>query len=353
MKLAIKFAGGLLAFLVVAFVVGLIWSNTRVAIDVGQPDPAVAYLNAQEPSGAAFREAYFEHDGNRLHYVEAGAGEEMILFLHGFPSYWLSLSTQMQALKDRYRVVAIDGLGAGRSDAPLEKEEYELERMSAHVIALLDHLEAKKVHLVGHDWGSVFAFGIAQRHPQHVSSVTGIAAPPINVMLSSLESDPVSRERAGYIERLKSANAMLVVLTGGHKRVWAGAYEPLVKAGHMSAAKGKLFREATGNPRRIDAHINWYRANIPSPDALKESDFWPSRDARITMPAQMIWGEDDPIFVASYDEGLLRIADDLRIRKLPDTGHWPHAERADQVTAAIAELIESAGGEQTPIPPSP
>ncbi|MEL7447163.1 MAG: alpha/beta hydrolase, partial [Pseudomonadota bacterium] len=281
---------GLLLLFLVPLGGGLIWGNTQVEVDETEVDPAIAYINAQSPEGTPFREAYFEHGGNRLHYVEAGQGET-VLFLHGFPSYWLSLFNQMVALKEGYRVVAIDGLGAGRSDAPLDVEHYTLENMSTGVIALLDELGADKVHLVGHDWGSTFAFGLAQRHPERVLSVTGISAPPQNVLLASLQSDPNARSAAAYIERLKSANPLLIVATGGHKRVWTGAYEPLVRAGHLTPEAGQLMRDATGDPRRLNAHINWYRANIPAPDALTQTDFWPAPDARLPMPALMIWGQ--------------------------------------------------------------
>lgn len=340
-RILIRLSGGLLVLAILGVVAGLIWSNTELEVDTEDADPAIAHLNSLAPGGSQFREGYFEHEGNRLHYVEAGKGE-VIVFLHGFPSYWLSLSNQMMALKDDYRVVAIDGLGAGRSDAPLYVEQYGLERMSAHVIALVDQLGAEKIHLVGHDWGSTFAFGIAQRHPDRVLSVTGISAPPQNVLLASLETDPAARDAAAYVEQLKSANPLLIIATGGHKRVWTGAYEPLVNAGHMTPEIGQLMRDATGNPRRLNAHINWYRANIPAVDALNEDDYWPSRNARLTMPAQMIWGMDDPILVASYDERLAELADDLSTLRLPDTGHWPHVERSAEVNDAVRALIEEA-----------
>lgn len=338
---AIKIGGGLLALALVATGVGLAWSKTELVVDRSDPDPAIAYLNAQHGDDAPFREGYYEYAGNTLHYVEAGEGET-ILFLHGFPSYWFSLSKQMVALKGDYRVVAIDGLGAGRSDTPRDIDQYQLEMMTAHVMALMDELDSPKFHLVGHDWGATLAFGLAQRYPERILSVTGISAPPQSVLLRSLENDPQARAAAAYIERLKGANPLLILIMGGDKAVWTGAYKPLVEAGHLTQEEGQLFRDATGDPKRIHAHINWYRANIPSPDALSDRDYWPSAEARLTMPAQMVWGKDDRILVASYNKRLAEIADDLRSLNLPDTGHWPHVERAAEVTRAVREHIESA-----------
>lgn len=314
------------------------WAMTPARPDITRPDAAIVQLNDRNNDSDPYKEDYFQHAGHSLHYVEAGKGE-LVLFLHGFPSYWLSFLRQMDALKDDYHVVAIDGLGTGKSDAPRDVESYKLENMAQHVLALIDHLGADKVHLVGHDWGSTFAFGFAQRYPDRVASVTGLSAPPQNVLLHLMETEPELRKTSGYIERLKQANPLLIVALGGDKQVWTGAYEPLVAAGHMTAEEGELFRGPTGNPKRINAHINWYRANIPSFDAIGDKSFWPSRNARLRMPAQIIWGNKDRVFAREYAENITAYADDIKLLPLADVGHWPHWERSAAVTDAIGNLI--------------
>lgn len=317
------------------------WSRWPISVERQSPDPAVTYANAAGDPAAGFTEGYFAYDGLTLHYVEAGQGET-ILFLHGFPSYWPSFIKQMEALKADYRVIAIDGLGAGRSDAPLDQDRYRLEAMSAHVLALLNHLSVERVHLVGHDWGAGLAFALAQGYPQRVRSVTGIGAPPQTVLVEALERDPATRRRAAYVERLKRASPVLILATGGQNRVWDGAYEPLVRSGAMQPELGALFREATGDPKRLDAQINWYRANLPAPDAIVDDSYWPRRDARLSGPAQIIWGDRDRVFSDSYVALMRERSTDLTALEMEDTGHWPHVERAEAVTQAIRQLIETA-----------
>ena len=317
------------------------WAATPERFDAGFQDPAVVYLNQSEPADKAFRQAHFDHAGQTINYVEAGKGET-ILFLHGFPSYWFSLSRQMKTLSSDYRVVAIDGLGAGNSSAPLDVSSYKLENMSAHLAALLDHLGAENFHIVGHDWGSAFAFGLAQRFPDRVLTVTGMSAPPMNAVLDALEEDEEARKIAAYVERLKEANPLLIVALGADRQVCSGAYEPLLKSGHINVVEKKLFCDATDNPRRIDAHINWYRANIPSPGAITEEDFWPSRSARINAPALLIWGTKDRVFAPEYVAKITALSDDLETLSLEGVDHWPHLEREKQVTDAIRGHLEKA-----------
>ncbi|MEL7447549.1 MAG: TetR/AcrR family transcriptional regulator, partial [Pseudomonadota bacterium] len=48
---------------------------------------------------------------------------------------------------------------------------------------------------------------------------------------------------------------------------------------------------------------------------------------------------DREVAVESYNEGLAKLSDNLRILTLPETGHWPHVERTDEVTTAILQLL--------------
>lgn len=333
-----------------AFLGWLWWLAQPVAHQKAGADPAAAYLNRDDRMAGRLKEGFFTHSGRTLHYVEAGTGEP-IVFIHGFPSTWFSFLRQIESLAPRYRVIAIDGLGAGRSDAPVDPSAYRLEAMADHVIALLDHLDIGQANLVGHDWGAAFAFGLAQRHPDRVRTVTGIGAPPQSVILAGMADDPQIRKRAAYIERLKRASPLALVVTGSTRNVWTRAYAPLVEHGRLNAAEGEIFREATDSPRRLNAHINWYRANIPAPDGITDASFWPSREARIRAPALVIWGAQDPVFADDYAGAIARIADDATMMTIPDTGHWPHIDRADAVTAAIARLVDTAprqGGDKSP-----
>ncbi|MEO0418980.1 MAG: alpha/beta hydrolase [Pseudomonadota bacterium] len=332
---------GCFAAIAIAGLSAIGWSAWPVSIDRQSPDPAASFLQKSLGDDLPIVESYFEHKGNTLHYVVAGDGPT-ILFLHGFPSFWFSFIRQVERFSGEYRVVAIDGLGAGKSDAPSQSEEYTLEAMSEHLEALLDDLEVDQVHLVGHDWGSAFALGLAQRYPDRVASVTAISAPSLNATLHALESDPSARESAAYVERFKQANPPLLVLLGTAQTIYDGAYRPLVDDGKLSQEEGALFRNATSDPKRTNAHINWYRANLPHPDDLAESDFWPSRNARIAAPALFIWGEDDRIYNQAALDRLVELSDHSRLMMLPGVGHWPHVREAEAVNAAIADHIEAA-----------
>lgn len=333
-----RLAKGLVAIVVLVLVgtVGVLyWGHQPIRIDTTTPDPAVEYANGVLLSEPVFKENYFGHSGHLLHYVEAGEGEP-IIFMHGFPSFWYSFIRQATELRQSHRVILVDGLGAGRSAAPTTPRAYTLESMADGILALMDELGLPAAHFVGHDWGAGLAYAITQQHPDRVLTVTGISAPPPTVLLELLLAGGRQSEASAYIETLKSANPFLLWTFDAPGRIWTGAYEPLVAAGHLSEEEGQLFRSATSNPKRINAHVNWYRANIPSPDKLSETDFWPGRSTRISIPNLFIWGTNDPTLTNDTVVALAAVSDEFMPAPIQDVGHWPHVEKSDYVTQLIS-----------------
>ncbi len=320
----------------------LVWSVSTPSGCVAGEDPAVALAN-ERAGEEVYSDWCHEHDGNRLHVVEAGEGET-VLFIHGFPTIWYAMIRPMDHLRGDYRVVAIDGLGTGLSDAPDDVSQYKLAAMAEHLDALIDELGGEKVHLVGHDWGAAFAGAYAQSRPERLKSVTIMSAPPQNIAVQMLRNSERQREISEYVERLKSSSVALAWLTGAGGRIAAGPQNHY-SAGRMSLSEANVLKQGTSDLRRIGRHINWYRANLPAPDAITNADFWPSREANLTVPALLIWGEEDTVFDLAFIELLERSSTDLEVLRLEGIGHAPQWEASATVNEAIADRVETASEE--------
>src|SRR3954451_23665860 len=108
-----------------------------------------------------FESRFLDVGGQRLHYVDEGAGEPL-LFVHGNPTwsfYWRNL---IPGLRDRYRCIAVDHVGCGLSDKPQEYE-YTLARRIDDVVELMRHLDLRSVTLVAHDWGGAIGLGAVEK----------------------------------------------------------------------------------------------------------------------------------------------------------------------------------------------
>jgi len=317
----------------------VVWLNIPVPSALNQTDPSINFANKHGGGGAQFTGEFIQYNGNNMHYVSAGEGE-VVLFLHGFPSYWYSLVRPMTALKEDYRVVAIDGLGKGLSDVPEDDEAYTMDNMTAHIKALIDHLGEEKVHLVGHDWGTGLAFGLAQLYPERIKTLTMMSAPPQSVLVELITSKADQRKTFSYIDYFRQANPLLLWGMNVEESIWQTAFEPLIKKGQLQTAEGEFFRHAASDPKRVNAHINWYKMNIPKLDDITEKDYWPHRKATVATPSLFIWGKDDFLINADTITELKSVVPNLTTLELDGVGHRPQFENPEAVSKAIRALLE-------------
>lgn len=127
--------------------------------------------------------------GVQLHYLDEGPRDgEIVLMLHGNPSwsyYWRHL---VLGLRDRYRCIVPDHIGMGLSDKPddapgaLPRYDYTLSNRVEDIGALLAHLGIDgPLTLAVHDWGGMIGFGWALEHMPQVKRlvITNTAAFPL------------------------------------------------------------------------------------------------------------------------------------------------------------------------------
>lgn len=110
-------------------------------------------------------------DGIRLHYEVLGRrSAPVVLMIQGLGADKHGWDMQRFVLSAKYRVIALDNRGAGRSDKPFG--HYSLEQMADDAIAVLDHAGADTAHVVGASMGGAISQIVALKHPERVRSLT-------------------------------------------------------------------------------------------------------------------------------------------------------------------------------------
>jgi haloalkane dehalogenase len=110
----------------------------------------------------------------RVHHLDEGpAGGEVVLLLHGEPSWSYLYRTMIPVLAEAgVRCVAPDLVGFGRSDKPSRQEDYTYARHVGWMRqALFDRLELRDVTLVGQDWGGLVGLRLLCDHPERFARV--------------------------------------------------------------------------------------------------------------------------------------------------------------------------------------
>lgn len=114
---------------------------------------------------------FLDVKGVKIHYMVEGKGEAVVL-VHGLHSSiemnW-RVNGVIAELAKTHQVIALDMPGHGRSDKPDKDDAYGVQIVE-DVVAILDHLEIKKAHIVGYSLGGMVAGKMLATHPDRVVS---------------------------------------------------------------------------------------------------------------------------------------------------------------------------------------
>ena len=135
-------------------------------------------------------------NGIKLYYAIYGSGEPLLM-LHGGLGHSDVWGAQIPAFAAKYKVIAVDSRGHGRSTRDDKPYSYDL--MADDVVALLDKLGIDKASIVGWSDGGIIGLDIAIRHPERLDKLFAFGA---NYNLSGLKDDIDKNPTfSAYIER--------------------------------------------------------------------------------------------------------------------------------------------------------
>lgn len=106
--------------------------------------------------------------------------EEDVLFIHGFISssaFWTEtlFPNFSESAKSKYRFIAVDLLGFGRSPKPTDSLYTLREHLDMIERSVLEPYKVKSFHIVAHSLGCILALALAIKHPASVKSLTLLA----------------------------------------------------------------------------------------------------------------------------------------------------------------------------------
>jgi haloalkane dehalogenase len=110
---------------------------------------------------------YVEIDGARVHYIDEGSGE-VIVCLHGEPTWSYLYRKLIPTLSARHRVIAMDFIGFGRSDKFAERGAYSFEMHRSTLASFIERLDLRDITAVVQDWGGIIGLRVATEMDERV-----------------------------------------------------------------------------------------------------------------------------------------------------------------------------------------
>lgn len=163
-------------------------------------------------SGYPFEPHYVTIDGLRMHYVDEGPADgQVVLLLHGEPSWSYLYRKMIPGLADAgHRVIAVDHIGMGRSDKPVDLSIHTYEQHIDWVTRFIEELDLTEITLFSQDWGGLIGLRIVGDNPERFARVVAantrlpVIPPGLNPFTApgDIEIDPTKGDFASFLVTL-------------------------------------------------------------------------------------------------------------------------------------------------------
>lgn len=266
---------------------------------------------------------YLEQDGLRLHYLDEGAGDPVLL-LHGEPTWSFLYRKVIPELAGRARCLAPDYFGFGRSDKPTDPGWYSYDAHARSVVRFVEELDLRGLTVVVQDWGGPIGFRVCVEQPERVARLV--------VLNTGIGARAPSEEWLRFQAFMRRVDTDIVV--------------------------GELVRLSLVQPV-ADEVIAAYDAPFPVPESrvgvvrfpelVATSSDHPSAAAmldvrerlrRFDRPALVLFSDSDPIFSRRAAERMAALLPDAELADpVEGAGHFLQEDRGTEVGRRIAAWL--------------
>jgi pimeloyl-ACP methyl ester carboxylesterase len=260
-------------------------------------------------------------------------GGRRVLCLHGFPQTSWAWRDQLWALGHAgYRAVAPDQRGYCSGARPSEMGDYGTEHLIGDVIAVADSMEMERFDLVGHDWGGLLGWIVAERFPDRVRSLSSVSAPhPLALQRALSGADPEQAAHADATTSLQEPDVAEGLLLGPEGD-GSGLVRLLRETG-LDDEDAAMYAAALSEPGALSAALNWYRAMDPRALVGLEP---------IRVPTMYVWSTGDAAIGRVAAEGTREhVQGPYRFEVLEGVSHWVPETAPEQLSALLIRHLAS------------
>lgn len=278
---------------------------------------------------------FIEVNGIRLHYMEEGSGE-LVILLHGFPEFWYGWRKQIPVLSQKYRIVAPDMRGYNLSDKPKGAAQYKIDILAKDIAELIEKLGKGKAIVVGHDWGGAVAWATATLYPDSVSKLGILNVPHPAEMRKALLGLNLAQWKKSYYMFLFQLPWLPEWRMGRDLGdIFRRTFAKFSPSGHPpSEEEIQEYVRAYSQPGALTATINYYRAAIRYVNSFDMHEPLP-------MPVLMLWGEQDKALGKELTYNTKQYCTDFELVYDPTSGHFIQYDNPELVNGKLLEFFQS------------
>lgn len=267
---------------------------------------------------------YLVADGIRTHYLDTGDGPALVL-LHGGEygaSAELTWETCVPLWSTRFRVLALDLVGFGRSSKLRDFAGGQRRLMTTQVATFLRTLDVREAYFVGTSLSGRMLLDMVNSS-QPAWPVRAVVAAGIGLAPPLAEGRKILEDFDGTLDGLRPSMEVLF-----HDPAWRNNEDLLQRRYEFASMPGAW---ETGAAAKLRSPVRRSRSGPP-----------PARDyGSITVPVQLIRGEHDALVPHDTWQELAGQIPGARTATIAGSGHYPQIERPDEFATTVLEFLEA------------
>ncbi|NND00697.1 MAG: alpha/beta hydrolase [Gammaproteobacteria bacterium] len=291
---------------------------------------------------------YFDFKGHRIFYVDSAdqptaaeahspddAPPQIIICLHGYPTSSWDWHLLWPGLAKRFRVIAVDWLGYGFSDKPVQ--EYSIGLQADIAESLLASLNINSTHVLAHDYGDTVAQELLARYEENGRD-SG----------SHVQITSVCFLNGGLFPETHRALLTQRIMIGR----FGGLFLAIVPDKTLKSRLCSLFGPDTQpSPQQLDSLWQAIRFNDGNkilhlllhyiPERIKYRERWVGVLQNTDVPLRLIDGAQDVVSGLHMAQRYLELVPDPDVVLQDDIGHYPQLEASERTLNSYLEFLSA------------
>jgi len=253
-----------------------------------------------------------EINGSKIHYLEEGDSENILLLLHGLGASAERWEDVIPLFAKKFRVIVPDLIGFGYSDKPTI--DYTTDYFAEFMSKFVEKIGIKEMSIIGSSLGGQIAAEFIINQNMNVKKL--ILVSPSGVMKHSTPALNTYISAALYPNTDSALNAFQAM--SGRKKIDEKIVSGFIERMQLPNAKMAFMSTLLG---------------------LSNSKVVTEKLQLITIPTLIVWGENDPVIPIEYAQSFISGINDCRFYKMIGCGHTPYAEEPDTFFQIVSDFL--------------
>ena len=272
-----------------------------------------------------FENKYIQLDAGKMHYVDEGKGE-VILFIHGTPTWSFLYREYISELSKKYRCIAIDHIGFGLSEKP-DSFDGKAQSHSKNLAEFIEKLDLKNITIVVHDFGGPIGLSSAIKNHNRIKQVV-----LFNTWLWETKNNPEAQKVDKIIHSGIGKFLYLRMNFSPKFLLKKGFYDKK----KLSKKIHKQYLYPFPNKSSRISLLNLGKSLVGSSDWYQEQ--WKSLDKLEQKPWLILWGTKDGFITTEYLQKWKNRIPNAKVKEY-ECGHFIQEEKTKETIEEIEKFM--------------